>query len=100
MVENCTKFLGQYLFNIMLGNFMNKMLNNYYLDLIIPSPLTGQGTWAAFQLDYHHKKSPYIAVGGYLDMFVNGKLLYNGDNFCNDAVPLEEMDFINSDTFS
>ena len=96
IVENSAFWAGRYVFSHMLGPVLNDMLNHYRLDLELPHPIKGQGTYDKFTLDWRNTRSPDIQ-NGYGDFFFLGELMHN-NHTC--TIEPDHMDFINSNTFS
>lgn len=96
IVENSSWWAGRYVFSHMLGPVLNDMLHDYKLDIELPHPLEGQGTYDKFTLDYRNTHSPDIQ-DGYGDFFFLGELMHD-NHTCR--IESDNMDFMNSNTFS
>lgn len=82
VIENSTYFVGQYIFSSLLAPMLAKFTNGYQLPLTLYDMYPGQGkTSDQFVLDYRSTHMPVIG-NGYLDLFIVGDLLYNGEG-CN-----------------
>ena len=48
IIENSSWWTGNYIFGRMLGPFIDQVLNHYKLELELPHPIEGQGTYDKF----------------------------------------------------
>uniref|UniRef100_A0A7S3IHA3 Uncharacterized protein n=2 Tax=Strombidium inclinatum TaxID=197538 RepID=A0A7S3IHA3_9SPIT len=96
IIENSVYFVGGYIFSNMLGPVLDKVFDDYKLDVRLPSPLAGQDTSAKFTFDYRNVRSPFIG-DGYMEMYLFGEFLHGSEACELDA---DYMDFINSEKFS
>jgi hypothetical protein len=102
-------FVGDIIFSKVGGPLMDRVLNDYVTEIVLPTPFAGQDGAAKFVLDYRHTMSPEIHYG-YIDMFIVGELAYiphigldstrHGSAGYDCTLEPDWTDFINSDTFS
>jgi len=92
IIENSVYFVGQYIFNGMIGPILTEFLNNYQLNLNIPAYFPGAQTASAdVTIDYRNTMTPYIGEG-YIDLFFLGEMIYNGQGCELENDPMDFLD--------
>jgi hypothetical protein len=67
------------------------------MKMTLPTPIAGQKTSSQFMLDIRNTADPNIQEN-FVDFFFVGELIHNNHE-CN-LEPKEDLDFMNSKTFS
>ena len=76
ILENSTRFVGEYVYSGMLGPVMDSLLNDYRVQFVFPSPLIGQTTSDVFEADFRNVRDPKINAD-YIDFAMTGNFRYN-----------------------
>jgi len=96
IIQNSLYFLGDYIMNGMLEPPLTQLVNYYQLPIHLGQAFTGQDASADFVLDFRHhpERNPQIG-NGYMDLFVVGEWLHNGEG-CGQTIVDNNIHFINS----
>jgi hypothetical protein len=77
VIEQATKFVGEYIFSHTLGPLVDTFTNQYQFEFWWWSPWPGQWDYDRFRIDGRNVRDPIIEDGA-IDLFLAGDIIYDG----------------------